>query len=260
MMHRTGMPVRRVVWCALLLALLLSAVFPAAAEETDVLADSLPMLVNKDHPVAEDFVPADLVLLTDVLDSSLVRVKNKDTMAVRTAAEALEVMLEAANADGIRNWQINTAYRGIADQKKILENRIRSYMKSNPDMSRSRARARALRTVAEPGCSEHHIGLAFDITAKGASGFKGTKQCTWLHAHCWDYGFIVRYQADKKEITGFDPEEWHIRYVGVEHSVPMRDSNLCLEEYLEYAQPDPSDFLVEDLEEDIDFTDLLPAV
>ena len=52
MMHRTGMPVRRVLWCALLLALLLSAVFPAAAEETDVLADSLPMLVNKDHPVA----------------------------------------------------------------------------------------------------------------------------------------------------------------------------------------------------------------
>ena len=259
-MHQTGMPVRRALWCVLLLALLLSAVFPAAAEETDVLADSLPMLVNKDYPVAEDFVPADLVLLTEVLDPSLVNVKNKDTMAVRAAAEALEVMLEAAKADGIKNWQINTAYRSIADQKKLLDNRIRQYMKSNPDMSRSRARSRALRTVAEPGCSEHHIGLAFDITAKGASGFKGTKQCKWLHAHCWDYGFIVRYQADKKEITGFDAEEWHIRYVGVEHSIPMRDNNYCLEEYLENAQPDPSDFLVEDMEEDIDFNDLLPAV
>ena len=259
-MHKTGMSVRCVLWCALLLALPLSAAFPATAEETDVLADSLPMLVNKDHPVAEDFVPADLVLLTEVLDASLVNVKNKDTMAVRTAAEALEVMLEAAKADGIRNWQINTAYRSIADQKKLLDNRIRQYMKSNPDMSRSRARSRALRTVAEPGCSEHHIGLAFDITAKGASGFKGTKQCKWLHANCWDYGFIVRYQADKKEITGFDAEEWHIRYVGVEHSIPMRDNNFCLEEYLESAQPDPSDFLVEDMEEDIDFNDLLPAV
>ena len=257
-MRRASFSVLRELSCVLLLALLFSAPVSAGAEEVDVLAESLPMLVNKDHPVTEDFLPADLVLLTEVLDSSLVTVKSKDIKAVRTAAEALEVMLEAARDDGIRNWQINTAYRSIQEQNKILENRIRNYMKNNPDMSRSRARSRALRTVAEPGCSEHHIGLAFDITAKGASGFKGTKQCTWLHAHCWDYGFIVRYQADKTEITGFAAEEWHIRYVGVEHSIPMRDANYCLEEYLEFVQPDPSDFLVEDLEEDIDFEDLIP--
>ncbi len=256
-MRRTTRLILRVC-CALLLAVLCSAAFPAGAEETDVLAESLPMLVNKDHPVAEDFVPADLVLLKDVLDASLVNLKSKDLKAVRTAAEALEVMLEAANADGIRNWQINTAYRSFQEQKKILDNRIRSYMKSNPDLTRARARSRALRTVAGPGCSEHHIGLAFDITAKGASGFKGTKQCKWLHAHCWDYGFIVRYQADKTAITGFSAEEWHIRYVGTEHSVAMRDANFCLEEYLENTQPDPLDFLVEDLEEDIDFEDLIP--
>ena len=257
-MRRAASSALRALSCILLWTMLFAALLPAGAEEVDVLADSLPMLVNKDHPVAEDFVPADLVLLTDVLDPSLVRVKSKDIRAVRTAAEALETMLEAAKEDGIKNWQINTAYRGIQEQKKILDNRIRSYLKSNPDMSRTRARARALRTVAEPGCSEHHIGLAFDITAKGASGFKGTKQCTWLHAHCWEYGFIVRYQADKTEITGFAAEEWHIRYVGVEHSITMRDTNYCLEEYLEFAQPDPSDFLVEDLEEDIDFEDLIP--
>ena len=244
--------------CIVLMALLFSSLCIAGAEEVDVLAESLPMLVNKDHPVTEDFLPADLVPLREVLDSSLVTLKSKDIMAVRTAAEALEVMLEAAKADGIRNWQINTAYRSIQEQNKILENRIRGYLKNNPDMSRSRARSRALRTVAEPGCSEHHIGLAFDITAKGASGFRGTKQCTWLHAHCWEYGFIVRYQADKTEITGFAAEEWHIRYVGIAHSIPMRDGNYCLEEYLEIAQADPSDFLVEDLEEDIDFEDLLP--
>ena len=130
-------------------------------------------------------------------------------------------------------------------------------MKDN-GLSRSKARARALRTVAEPGCSEHHLGLAFDITAKGASGFKGTKQCKWLHAHCWDYGFIVRYQEDKTDITGFAAEEWHIRYVGVEHAVAMRDGNLCLEEYLDGVQEDPTGFLVEDTEEDIDFADLFP--
>lgn len=247
----------RALCCAVMLALLFSLPCAAGAEETDVLADALPILVNKDYPVSEDFVPADLVLLTDVLDSSIVNVKNKDCQAVRGAAEALETMLEAARDDGVKNWQINTAYRSIPDQQKLLDNRVRRYMKDN-GMSRSKARARALRTVAEPGCSEHHLGLAFDITAKGASGFKGTKQCKWLHAHCWDYGFIVRYQEDKTDITGFAAEEWHIRYVGVEHAVAMRDGNLCLEEYLDGVQEDPTGFLVEDTEEDIDFADLFP--
>ena len=80
----------RALCCAVMLALLFSLPCAAGAEETDVLADALPILVNKDYPVSEDFVPADLVLLTDVLDSSIVNVKNKDCQAVRGAAEALE--------------------------------------------------------------------------------------------------------------------------------------------------------------------------
>ena len=247
--------------CALLLTLVFSALFAAVAEEEtyDVLGDELPMLVNKDHPVAEDFAPADLVLRSDVLDTSLVKIKYKNTMAVRAAAEALEVMLEAAKEDGIKNWQINAAYRSIADQKKILDNKIKGYMK-NSGLSRAKAKARALRTVAEPGCSEHHLGLAFDITAKGASAFKGTKQYKWLNANCWDYGFVIRYQADKTEITGFDAEEWHIRYVGKEHALAMKKANYCLEEYLEslQAKPQPAGFLVDDDEEDINFEDLIP--
>ncbi len=87
--------------------------------------------------------------------------------------------------------------------------------------------------MAEPGYSEHHLGLAIDINVPGASTFKGTKQCTWLHEHCWEYGFIIRYQEDKEKITGYTAEAWHIRYVGVEHSLLIRDLGLCLEEYLD---------------------------
>ena len=251
--------VLRAVCCAVALCALLSVLRNAAAEETDVLSGSLPMLVNKDNPVDEDFLPADLVLLTDVLDSSLVRVKNKDTKAVRAAAEALETMLEAARDDGVKNWQINTAYRSISEQETLLNQKIRAYRKEHSGWSKARARAAALRTVAEPGCSEHHLGLAFDITAKGASAFKGTKQCKWLHAHCWEYGFIVRYQEGKEDITGFTAEEWHIRYVGKEHSLIMLENNFCLEEYLEgrTEEEDLTGFLVEDTEEDLDFEDLL---
>ena len=137
----------RALCCAVMLALLFSLPCAAGAEETDVLADALPILVNKDYPVSEDFVPADLVLLTDVLDSSIVNVKSKDCKAVRGAAEALETMLEGARDDGVKNWQINTAYRSIPDQQKLLDNKVRRYMKDN-GLSRSKARARALRTVA----------------------------------------------------------------------------------------------------------------
>lgn len=200
---------------------------------SDVLSTELPVLVNKLYPVNADFEPSDLVILTDVLDEELVKVKYPETKAVRRAAEALEEMLEAAREDGVTTWQVSAAYRSYADQKSILEDKIRSYLKKNEEWSRSRARSAALHTVAEPGYSEHHLGLAIDINVPGASSFKGTKQCTWLHEHCWEYGFIIRYPEDKEKITGYTAEAWHIRYVGIEHSMLIRDLGLCLEEYLD---------------------------
>ena len=202
-------------------------------EPTDVLAGDLPILVNKDHPLDEFFLPDDLVLLSDVLDSKLVKIKYKDTKAVREVAEALKTMLEAAKADGVTKWQISTAYRSYAAQEKTLNNKINSYLKQHKGWNRSKARSAALKTVAEPGCSEHQLGLAIDINVPGASAFAGTKQCRWLHEHCWEYGFIVRYTKDKKDITGIEEEAWHIRYVGVDHAMRIRELGLCLEEYLE---------------------------
>lgn len=79
-MRRTTSFPPRALCCVLLLALVFSALFAAAAaeEETyDVLGDELPMLVNKDHPVAEDFLPADLVLLSEVLDTSSLKSNTK---------------------------------------------------------------------------------------------------------------------------------------------------------------------------------------
>ena len=205
---------------------------PLPPDPVDTLAGEVPFLVNKDHPLTEDFVPANLVLLSDVLDSKLVKLKSKKLRAVRTAAEALRDMLEAARADKITKWQISTAYRTWEDQESVLNRKINSYLSSHSDWSRKRARSAALRTVALPGQSEHQLGLAFDINVPGTSSFKGTRQCTWLHEHCWEYGFIIRYTKEKKSITGFDEEAWHIRYVGIPHALRMRDMDLCLEEYV----------------------------
>lgn len=206
---------------------------PAAVQ---VLAGSQPLLVNRQHPIASDFVPADLVNLSEYCDSSLVKIKYDGTQGVREAADALIRMLEAAKADGITSWQVSAAYRSYADQQRIFDNKVKSFQNNNPDWSLSRCRSAASVTVADPGASEHHTGLAFDMTVPGTSMFLGTKQCTWLHQHCWEYGFILRYTDEKQQITGFAGEAWHIRYVGTEHSLAMQQSGQCLEEYLGEVQ------------------------
>ena len=206
---------------------------PAAVQ---VLAGSQPLLVNRQHPVTSDFAPADLVNLSEYCDSSLVKIKYDGTQGVREAADALIRMLEAAKADGITNWQVSAAYRSYADQQRIFDNKVKSFQNNNPDWSLSRCRSAASVTVADPGASEHHTGLAFDMTVPNTSMFLGTKQCTWLHQHCWEYGFILRYTDEKQQITGFAGEAWHIRYVGTEHSLAMQQSGQCLEEYLGEVQ------------------------
>ena len=203
-------------------------------EKTDVLAGSVPMLINKDHTVDEFFTPADLVLVNGIIKSNLATVKYKKTRGVRVAVEALKEMLEAAKADGVgKKWQIAAGYRSWDDQNNLLNAKVNSYKSKNKGWSSSKARRAALKSVAEPGASEHHLGLAFDVNRKGASTFAGTKNSEWLNEHCWEYGFIIRYQKEKEEITGFVAEPWHIRYVGVEHSMYMKEQNLCLEEYIQ---------------------------
>ena len=206
---------------------------PENSEPVDVLADVVPMLVNNDHPVDEYFVPAELVELRDILDKKLVKIKYKKTRGVRTAVEALNTMLEAAKEDKIKNWQVSAGYRTWDDQVKLLNAKISSYRKKNKDWSSSKARRAALKSVAEAGCSEHHLGLAFDLNVPGAKTFSSTKQYKWLKEHCWDYGFIIRYTKEKQEITGFNPEAWHIRYVGKNHALYMKEHDLCLEEYIQ---------------------------
>ena len=203
-------------------------------ETIQVMAGSLPLLVNKEKPVGSDFIPADLVNMSAYCDSALVKIKYDSTQGVREAVDALMTMLAAAKDEGITNWQVSAAYRSYQDQVDIMEQNVKSYMNSN-GLSRKQAESAAKLTVAEPGTSEHHTGLAFDMTVPGTAAFKGTKQEIWLRKNCWDYGFIIRYTDEKQDITGFLGEEWHIRYVGKEHSKIMQEKDWCLEEYLQYV-------------------------
>lgn len=209
---------------------------PDKPDPVDVLSGELPYLVNKENPVSELFSPKDLVLLTDYFNSTAVKIKYKNTMGVREAVVALFTMLSEAQNNGIKKWQISAGYRTWNDQESLMNKKISSYRSSHSGWSLAKAKAAASKTVAEPGMSEHHLGLSFDVNVPGTSSFKGTKQYKWLHAHCWEYGFIIRYPEGKEAVTGYTAEAWHIRYVGLEHSLKIRDNDLCLEEYLEIME------------------------
>jgi len=167
------------------------------------------ILVNAAHPIP-DYYTADPVIVEDW-----------HRVDRRCYEPLLQMLSDCADA-GIE-YIFNCGYRTLQEQTDILEKRTREHMEEF-DLDFDEARKMALETVAVPGTSEHQMGLAVDIVGEEANA--------WLGEHCWEYGFILRYTEEKAEITGITNEPWHFRYVGREISMDMKDSGLCLEEYL----------------------------
>jgi D-alanyl-D-alanine carboxypeptidase len=83
--------------------------------------------------------------------------------------------------------------------------------------------------------SEHHTGRALDLW--GPAGLLDQEGATdtgrWVAENAHQYGFIIRYKEDSREITGYIYEPWHITWVGVKISTEMREGNYgSLEEYI----------------------------
>ena len=155
------------------------------------------LLVNKDNALSEDFS-----IETAAVDGS-------GHLVDARIFDDLSAMISAGESEGL-DFVIQTAYRTYAKQKEFFE---------------------AGKTGAAPGTSEHNSGLAIDFgSARG--NFEGSAEEAWLLEHAHEYGFILRYPADKADITGFAHEPWHFRYVGKEQAKLIFESGLCLEEYL----------------------------
>lgn len=95
--------------------------------------------------------------------------------------------------------------------------------------------------VASPGHSEHHSGLAADLGliffSDGSSAeFDGTGEYAWIIDNAPYYGLIQRYTEAKTDLTNVASEPWHLRYVGLPHSLIMKENDFCLEEYIEYLR------------------------
>ena len=149
------------------------------------------------------------------------------------AAEAYEEMYAAAAQDGFYLTPCS-GYRSYSTQKRLYYEFVNDYMAQG--YSQSEAEDLASRRRNPPGSSEHNVGICMDIIcASSSAGFENTSEYAWLCENAADYGFILRYPADKTDVTGVKYEPWHWRYVGVENAHAIKASGLCLEEYLGLA-------------------------
>jgi len=183
---------------------------------------SIWVIVNKQHPLQPaTYTPSDLRYPNVTL-----RVPGQTEMQMRApAATALEQMVGAAQQAGYK-LEVSTAYRGYAYQKSLYDGYVKNAGQAAADQESAR-----------PGYSEHQTGLAVDLRTQ-------TNQCSlqacfgtlpegkWLDANAYQYGFILRYPADKTTVTGYEYEPWHFRYVGTDLSLAMHtQQSETLEEF-----------------------------
>ena len=174
------------------------------------------MLVNKYNYLDKSFTPE------NIINAPLTYAYSN----VKTTEQTLEYykkMYSAAKSDGI-SLILSSGYRSYDEQQetydeyaKIKKNNIDTY-------------------AARPGHSEHQTGLAFDILTMGVktTDFDKTDEFKWLQDNSYKYGFILRYPKGKEDITGFDYESWHFRYVGQKAAKTIHDENITFDEYYAY--------------------------
>ena len=179
------------------------------------------VLVNEEHPLETTYEPAQLT-----------QIDAERSVDSRIAADLQQMMSDGA-AQGL-NMYVTSAYRSYERQREVfnagMQNRI------NSGMTPLEAYEDTKQSIAVPGTSEHATGLAVDIIASGYSELDerqaDTPEQQWLMAHCWEYGFILRYPNGTSDVTGIIFEPWHYRYVGKEAAKEITEQGITLEEYL----------------------------
>lgn len=202
---------------ALISALLLLGLLSAAVAEGE--PDYL-VLVNPTHPISPDYICGVNLVDVDIVSGGVYQVEE-------TTRAAFYALRDALLAEGVEIG-VDSAYRSIERQQEIMDEFIETYGEEY-----------AKQTVAQPGTSEHHTGLVIDIVPRVSGEWivenedmlRETEIFAAIHRMLPEYGFILRYPKGKEQITGYDYEPWHLRYVGKEAAAEIYESGLTLEEW-----------------------------
>jgi D-alanyl-D-alanine carboxypeptidase len=205
-------------------------VFCSDIEVTDNL-----MLVNKQHAIASEYGPKGQTDMAGLIPM------NKDHIIIgEETSKALLAMNEALKAQGMNDLVLVSGYRSYSYQKMLYNNQIAQFR----GVSKQEAERLAAQIVTPMGTSEHQTGMAVDVSTYGlikagdalTQDFENTQVGQWLDKNSTEFGFILRYQQDKMNITDIIFEPWHFRYVGKPHAKIITSLNMCLEEYLEFLK------------------------
>lgn len=180
------------------------------------------VLVNKEYKLPSDFVPEDLVT-PNVRFPFTEDLPKKQLRSV--AAKALEDLFKAADEEDLELFA-QSGYRSYDRQAAIFTSNVEQHGEEV-----------ANQFSARPGESEHQSGLTMDVTSPDVdfdltTDFGETKEGKWLKKHAEEFGFIIRYPEEKEDITGYQYEPWHLRYVGIKAAKEINEEKLTLEEYL----------------------------
>ena len=163
---------------------------------------SIWVVVDKLRPLnPQNYAAPDLVSLP-VINANPSKLRQE-------ASDALVVMFNAYTAETGLKMASQSAYRSYAAQVSIYNSNVGRLGQVGADLASARG-----------GFSEHQTGLALDIAASPANCtlnqcFADTPQGQWLAANSWQYGWILRYPNGYTDITGYQFEPWHYRYIGV---------------------------------------------
>lgn len=178
-------------------------------------------VVNKNRIITPiDYTPSKLTPLNVPLRKTL---PENGARLLPVVAANLEKLVHAAQADDV-NLAVNSAYRPLEDQRKLLE-------AATGDSEQEKY-------TAPLGGSEHQLGLAVDLSTaldpcvNGEFCYLTEEDAAWLANHAHEYGFILRYPDGKQAITGYEYESWHYRYVGKPLATALYKNALTLEEVI----------------------------
>jgi D-alanyl-D-alanine carboxypeptidase len=154
-------------------------------------------LVDKKHRLPSGYEPSDLVSMKDYP----LKISQQYFKISSAVIPDLLEMAQAARKDGIELTFAST-YRSESFQRTLYERNVKR-----------RGRKEADRVSAQPGHSQHQLGVAVDFGSVNDS-FTGTKMERWLNSNAWKYGFSLSYPKGREDITGYRYESWHYRYTG----------------------------------------------
>lgn len=167
--------------------------------------------VSAHFPLESDYIPPDL---TPAVDFSIPLSKSPrlEEMQLRTARmgdtsmpESLSGLLAACSAEGER-LSLRSAYRSHETQVTLR--------RRNGDKG----------TVAEPGTSEHQLGLAADIDVNRRFMRATDRAYACFEKKAWQFGFILSFPQGNTYLPGADSfEPWHWRYVGQRTALLYRE-------------------------------------